>query len=256
MHGYYNAMHSNLKQWVNHNDFTFSNFQVLCESWSKIVFERPIEDFKLSTNFETGINVKIDKYSQWDVISRYMSYGTSSINEFYTCPPHNLKGKPIQRMCYLSDYKLKAYNKSKQAEIAVKDILRYEIVYNELRKIRNVLGFSKNDRITLQTLNDQEIWHKLFYGLLSMYDAIKKIPLIDTYQNEEDIFKVHSYCNKILADDLKLNKNINTYNKKRKSCREVYNRYDKLANNYHQVVREKLINKFNSLVNVHQFQGL
>jgi hypothetical protein len=173
------------------------------------------------------------------------------------CPPKNLKGKPIQRMCYLSDYKLKGYDKSKQAEVAIKeDLLRYEVIYTELRKIRKILGFSKTDDISLLTLNDQHIWHKLFIDIIKMYDAIKKIPLIPDAYPLEDIFKVNAYCSKIMADDIRRTMNINTYNKLRASFKDVYNHYDQLPSNYHQVVRKKLVSKYNSLINLHQFQGL
>jgi CRISPR/Cas system CSM-associated protein Csm2 small subunit len=249
MHKYYNAMLGDLKQYVNHNDFTFFDFQLVCEDWSKNIFERPLEDFRLSTNFEVGVNIELTQYKPFDVLAHYMTYVTTSTNEFYTCPPKNLKGKPIQRMCYVSDYKIKGYDKSKQSEIVLKaDILRYEVIYTELRKIRSSLGLSKTAEISLQTLNDKQAWHKLFTDIIKMYDAIKKIPLLSEGYHLEDIPKVHAYCNKIMAADFKRNMNINTYNKLRASYKKVYNHYDRLPTNYHMIVRRKMVDKYNSLI--------
>jgi len=249
MHGYYNAMHGSLRQWINYNDFTFFDFQIVCESWSKIIFERPLEDFKLSTNFEVGLNIDSQEYTPFEVITKYMSYITTTTNEFYTCPPSNLKGKPLQRMCYMSDYKIKGYDKSKQSHLAKQGLLRYEIVYTELRKIRKSLNMPANSIISLQTLNDLNVWDKLFNDIIKMYDAIKKIPLITDAYPLDDIFKVHAYCNKKLADDIKRGMNVNTYNKLRASYKKVYNHYDLLHTNYHQIIRQKLISKYNSTIN-------
>lgn len=250
MHGYFNAMHSNMQQWLNHNDFTFFDFQIVCESWSKVIFERPLEDFELSTNFEVGLNIELERFKPFDVIARYMSYVTTSINEFYTCPPPGLKGKPIQRMCYLSDYKLKGYDKSKQADIIIaEDLLRYEVIYTELRKIRQTLDVPKLSKISLLDLNDQHIWHKLFCDLLKTYDAIKKIPLIPDGYPMTDVYKIHAYCNKIQADDIKNCIGKTDYNKLRAELKNVYDYYDQLPDNYHQIVRAKLVNKYNSLIN-------
>lgn len=248
MHGYYNALHGLLKQWVNYNDFTFFDFRVVCESWSKVIFERPLDDFKLSTNFEVGLNIDSKEYPPFDVIAKYMSYGTTSNNEFYTCPTPNLKGKPIQRMCYLSDYKLKGYDKSKQAKIVKQGLLRYEIVYTELRKIRRALKIADNCIVTLNTLNDLTAWDNLFNEIIKVYDNIKKIPLIPDAYPLDDIFKVHAYCNKNLADDIKRGMNINSYNKLRASYKGIYNHYDRLPINYHQLIRQKLVDKYNSLI--------
>jgi hypothetical protein len=248
MHGYYNALLGSSQQWVNYNDFTFFDFRLVCESWSKVIFERPLEDFKLSTNFEVGLNIESMEYAPFDVIAKYMSYGTTSTNEFYTCPPPNLKGKPIQRMCYLSDYKLKGYDKSKQAKIVKQGLLRYEIVYTELRKIRKALKVADNSIVTLHALNDLYAWDRLFTDIIKMYDAIKKIPLITDAYPLDDIFKVHAYCNKNLADDIKRGMNINTYNKLRASYKEVYNHYNQLPTNYHVIIREKLVDKYKSLI--------
>lgn len=170
--------------------------------------------------------------------------------------PRNLKGKPIQRMCYLSDYKLKFYDKSKQAEIADQDLLRYEIIFTELRKIRQVLGFQISDPLSLLTLNDSEVWSKFFKNLIQTYDAIRKIPLIKGQISIPDIAEIHGYCNKIMADDIKMNMNVHSFKKKRSEMSKIYEFYNSRVDNYHLVVRDKLITKYNSLVKVPQFQGL
>jgi len=254
LHCYYNARHGALQEWVNYNDFNISDLQVVSTGWSEIIFERPIQDFKLSTRFEFGLNIELDKYSPFEVIERYMSYVTTSTNPFYTCPPH--KGKPSQRMCFLSDYRLKLYDKSKQTGIGKRGLLRYEVVYTELRKVRKILSLPSLTIVSLKDLNDLNNWEKLFKGMMAMYDAIKKIPLIMDEFPIADINRVYGYCNKSMADDIKRTMNPNTADKMRAASKLLYSRYDLSPTNYHQVVRQKLINKYYSLTNVHQFQGL
>jgi hypothetical protein len=254
LHCYYNARYGPIQDWVNYNDFNISDLQVVSAGWSEIIFERPIDDFKLSTRFEFGLNIELDKYSPFEVIERYMSYVTTSTSQFYTCPPH--KGKPSQRMCFMSDYRLKLYDKSQQAGVTQKRLLRYEIVYTELRKVRKMLSMPNLNIVTLKDLNDLNNWDKLFNGMMSMYDAIKKIPLITDGLPVSDINRVYSYCNKPMADDIKRNMNPNTVDKMRAASKLIYTQYDLSTNNYHQVVRQKMVNKYHSLTNVHQFQGL
>ncbi|MDB5005697.1 MAG: hypothetical protein JWP45_90 [Mucilaginibacter sp.] len=254
LHCFYNARHGQLQDWVNYNDFNISDLQVVSTGLSEIIFERPTEDFKLSTRFEFGLNIKLDKYSPFEVIERYLSYVTTSTSPFYTCPPH--KGKPSQRICFMSDYRLKLYDKSQQAGLTKKGLLRYEVVYTELRKVRKMLCLPILNVITLKDLNDLNNWDKLFNGMMAMYDAIKKIPLITDEFPIPDINRVYCYCNKTMADDIKRNMNPNTVDKMRAAAKHVYNQYDLSPKNYHQVVRQKLVNKYNLLTNVHQFQGL
>jgi len=159
-------------------------------------------------------------------------------------------------MCFMSDYRLKLYDKSQQAGINDMGLLRYEIVYTELRKVRKMLSMPKFDMVTLKDLIDLNNWNKLFNGMITMYDAIKKIPLITDEYPVSDINRIYGYCNKLMADDIKRNMNLNTVDKMRAASKLIYNKYDLSSNNYHQVVRQKLINKYNSLTNVRQFQGL
>lgn len=256
LHCLFNKEFGIIKQPVNYNDFSFFDFQVVLEYLSKIIFERPLENFLVSTNFEVGLNIQLDNISPMDLLSRYMSYGRTVTNEFLTVPPAGLKGKPIEKMCFMNDYKLKLYDKSEQSKIPVKDIMRYEIVFTELRKIRQVLGYHKNFALNLSTLNDQHTWQTFFDSLLRMYDLIKKIPLLTEPFPPGDVAAIHGYCNKIMAYDIKNGMNVNTYNKRRAQMKKAYTRYDLSPNNYHQIVRQKLQSKFNRLINVHQFQGV
>jgi hypothetical protein len=254
LHCFYNATYGQLKNWVNYNDFNIADLQVVSTGWSEIIFERPVQDFIMSTRFEFGLNIELDQYSPFEVIERYQSYVTTSTSPFYTCPPR--KGKPLQRMCSMSDYGLKLYDKSEQAGISERGLLRYEIVYTEIRKVRKMLNLPFNSIISLKDLTDLDNWDKLFYGMMDMYDAIKKIPLITGEFPLADINHVYGYCNKLMADDMKRNINLNTADKMRAALKVVYNKYNLSPTNYHQVVRQKMINKYHSLTNVHQFQGL
>jgi hypothetical protein len=218
------------------------------DNLSNIIFERPAKDFRLSTNFEVGLNIQLNEYSPFDVISRYMSCVTTQINEFFTCPRYKLKGKPVERLCCMSDYSLKVYDKSIQANIDEPGLLRYEMIYVQLRKIRCVLNLDSQDEITLSMLNSKETWHLLFKNLINMYDSIKKIPLVMEPLPIDVINHIHGYCSKIKADDIKRSMSANTYKKERKAMERVYDKYNLSAINYHQLVKERLIEKYYSLI--------
>lgn len=138
-----------------------------------MIFERPTHDFLLSTPIEVGVNIDIVGLTPFEVISRYQSYlAGSSNNAFHTIEPIG-KGKPIMRKCFFSDYRIKFYDKSKQAKLIGQNILRYELVFNQLRKVRAILG---RQSLTLETLCERETWTCFGLYLVKVYKSIKKTP--------------------------------------------------------------------------------
>lgn len=256
LHCFYNAEFGILKAPVNYNDFTLTNFQIVTEYLTKILIERPQENFILSTNFEVGLNIQLECVSPIEIINRYMSSTSTKLNAFETIDKYNSKGKPIQRVCNFSDYKLKFYDKSKQANLFEKNLLRYEIVYTELRKIKQALGLNKDKVISLKMLNDKNTWCLFFASLLKTYESIKKIPMLNEGMPIEDIPKIYEYCNEMMYSDFKRAMNINSFKKRRQKMKKVYDLYNQEPENYHNVIKNKLNKKFNQLVDIPQFQHL
>lgn len=255
LHCFYNAELGIYKSAENYNDFTFWHFQVVIEYLTKILIERPQEDFILSTNLEVGLNIQLS-HSPWEIMSRYLSYSTTSTNEFYSVTPYGLKGKPIERMCYLNDYKIKVYDKSKQSNLQNKNLLRYEIIYTQLRKIRSVLGFNPNSTLTLANLNDKATWDSFFRNLLNIYDDIKKIPMLENHLMEGDIFAIHEYCNKILSDDIQFTMNPNTFKKRKIKKKIIYEISNQNKENAHFQIRNQIVKKYKELIDIPEFPCL
>ena len=99
----------------------------------------------------------------------------------------------------MSDYQLKFYDKSKQAKINYMQILRYEVVFGQLRKIRAVLN---KDVLTMQTLCELDTWQCFGAYLIEAYGYIRKLPIIDGQIELSDLNKIHAHCDKHFKDDL------------------------------------------------------
>lgn len=248
MHKFYNSALGTLKSAQNYNDFMLKDMRAVADIISIIYFDRPTTDFMLSRKLEVGINVNALGYKPFDIIDRYLSYQVgSSNNPVVTCEPLG-KGKPVLRKCYLSDYKLKFYDKSKQANLSIKSILRYEVVFEQLRKIRAVLG---EQNLTMETLCEDKNWYRFGCYLLDAYRNVKKLPLIDGETIiVEDLNKIHAHCNYHFKADLKRALRPNTYEKTRVINKNCYSCWDNNPNNIHLAIENKIINKINQLANV------
>lgn len=255
LHCFYNSVFDIKKSPVNYDDFNFWKFEVVTKYLTEILIERAEEDFKLSTNLEVGVNIQLN-ISPWDVISKYLTCATTSINEFYKIPPYKFKGKPFEVMCYQSDYKLKFYDKSRQSNLPNKNLMRYEIIYTELRKIRNILSKNKLSILTLKDINNKDSWNIFFGHLIKMYDSIKKIPMIESEISEEDIFSIHEYCNYQLSSNIQSIMNRETFKKRRASKKRIYTIYNECSENIHANIRNQILTKRKELIDIPQFQGL
>lgn len=248
IHKFYNIeLNESLKQPVNYDEFQYykvlATFHYLVDG----LLEKAINEVEVSTIFEYGFNLKIEKYTPFEILSRYQSIVNTHSNEFFTVAPQ--KGKPIQRTCYFSDWRFKGYDKKKQMGLLnAFNILRLEIVFTELRKIKSVL---QKENISVADLCDLNMWLALFNFFLTTYDSIRKIPLLfDTHSDvtNESLYAIYGYSNKLLRDDLKENltkyyfQNMNLVNKK------IYDYYSSHQNNYHNIVRNKIISSYRQLL--------
>jgi hypothetical protein len=239
LHKFYNSSVGDLKTADNYNDFHFTDMLAVADILSEVYFNRSIEELELSTNLEVGVNIEVIGYKPFDIIDRYLSYQVcNSSNSFVTCEPRGDKGKPLMRKCYMSDYQLKFYDKSKQANINHMQILRYEVVFSQLRKIRAVLS---KETLTMKTLCEVDTWCCFGDYLLQAYNNIRKLPIIDLQVEIPALNKIHSYCDKHFKEDLIRSMSKSAYNRARIENKAVYENWDR---------ESKLKNKINQLTTI------
>lgn len=246
VHKFYTALFGKVS--CNSNDFYFENMKAVADILSIIYFDRDIKDFELSTKLEVGVNISIDKFSYkpFEVIERYLSFQSgSSVNAFITCDPN--KGKPIMRKCRLSDYYIKFYDKTKLSLAKIGHTVRYEVVFEQLRKIRAVL---EEQDLSLQTLCEYENWWKFGRFLSAVYRAISKVPLIEAknMMSIEDLNKVYAHCNHMYKSDLKSTLTFSSYNKNRLENQNVYQYWNSHEENVHLLIGEKIDKKIINLI--------
>lgn len=239
LHKLYNSISTGYEG--NDTDFSLSNMNGITDCMSLLIFNRAQEDFIVTGNCEFGMNINTGGINPMEIIERWESCD----NPFYYMEPR--RGKPIQKNCCYSDYKLKIYDKGRQMQRSGINLLRYEITVWQLRKLRNILGHQGD--ITLKELNEHECWVKLFRYLLKKYDEVKKRPFFTENISMEELYKIHSYCNYALSEDIKRMMNVNTYNKQRAQFKKSYDLYSMMEGNIHLQIREKLQTKFLDLCN-------
>ncbi|MFD2743150.1 hypothetical protein ACFSQ6_07045 [Sphingobacterium populi] len=225
----------------NLNDFTLSNARCVAEILSVVYINRDIDDFNISATFEFGLNVQAPT-TPFSIIERYMAYQVhNSINDFTTCEPR--KGKPIMRKSHLSDYDLKFYDKGKASDLGGLDILRYEVVFKQIRKLRSVLD---EQDITLTTILEDHNWKKLCDYMIDVYRNIKKSPLLlDGSLNLIEVMNLHMFGNKTLKQDLARHLSKSQFNALMKASKGNYNEVSDLEGNLHNVVERRIIEKLN-----------
>ncbi len=242
IHKFYNAVNNGLPH--NSNDFDFEQFSSIVNFLEENT-ERSSNEMLIHSPFEFGLNINTGSVTPLYVISRYKSCSINSHNEFHTVLPRN--GKPFQKVCCFSDYRIKGYDKSIQGGITGKNIFRFEIVVTELRKLKHIL--KKADSITLNYLNDRDVWATLFEYMLSIYDRIAKIPYIDEITPVQDINSIYNYSEKLMAEDISKTMKRSVYQKFRKNSKDVYVTYDSKVENIHNKIRQQMVEKFKDLYN-------
>lgn len=194
LHKFYNAEIAKLGE-VNHNDFTLTNV-IDTVKYLEQVFERKASEMILQGRLEYGVNVHTYNVKPFSIINRYQSLVTTATNEFYAYD--NPAGKPYGKYCPFTEYKVKFYDKGKQAGVPTKNILRYEIVHNNILKTRAILG---KQQITMQDLCELGNWQKLSVMLRSTYDKIRMLPF--PTDNVSEYTKILCYANPTVYKDNK-----------------------------------------------------
>lgn len=237
LHKFYNLeFNDSIRAAVNHDSFTLSNFYTVVDYLSEYVFEKAATNLTITGRFEFGLNVYTDSHNPFDLLCKYESIITTHANQFFTVPPY--RGKPQQRNCHFSDWFFKGYNKGKQAELLNVNLVRFEVVVNELRKLRNILNLAA---VSLADICTQESWDKLFNFLVRTYDSIRKIPEIENLQlTIGEINSIYSYCNKLMRSDLKKHLSRYYFESINKQNKIIYDRYNLKENNYHNVIKNKM----------------
>lgn len=245
LHKFYNLEFNELLMSpVNHNNFSYSDFYTVASYLSEWVFQKSLNELNISSRFEFGFNISTDSHKPFDLLSKFQSCVTTHVNEFFTVEPY--KGKPIQRNCRFSDWYIKGYDKGKQVGLNNINLLRFEIVVTEMRKLRQVLG---TQTTTLNDICNPLAWHTLFKFLISTYDNIRKVPQIDRIVLPVDeIHSIYGYCNKLLRADLKQHLSDHHFEILNKQNKTVYDRFNLSDNNYHNVIRQKMYNNYALLV--------
>lgn len=246
LHKFYNRTYADLIIDGNYNDFCYSNFNELMFMFSEFYFERDLKDFNISTKFETGVNIDLGAYKPMEIMEKFESYQVcNSINSFETIDTWGGKvGKPIMRKSFLYDYQLKAYSKSAESNLTNVNLLRFEIVYGSLKKLRSVLQV--ND-ITLETLTNIDSWKGFGDYLDNCYRNIKKIPLIDRDLTIDELNKVYAYCSKNFKKDISKHLSRHNYTKYMNECKEVYLNISQQENNFQNTVENKISSKIKYL---------
>lgn len=242
LHKYFNSFDGD-GSCNNINDFTLSNARCVAEVLSIVYVDRDINDFNVSAVFEFGLNIDtpINPYS---IIERYLAYQVhNTINDFSTCEPR--KGKPIMRKSYQNDYDVKFYDKGKESEIGGVNILRYELVFKQIRKLRSVLG---ENEITLQTVLEDYNWKKLSDYMIEVYKNIKKSPiLLNEKLNYEQIKSIHMFGNKTFKQDLSRYLSKSEFNKLMKFSKSTYDEINEMEDNVHNLIKRKIYEKLDIL---------
>lgn len=234
----------------NHTDFSLQNFHAACHYLFDGLLEHDIKDTWVSAKTEFGINVDSSPHHPFFLISKWLSHQVTHINEFFTIPPFS--GKPSQRTAYGSDYKIKVYHKKVspiqlQGAVQKPNLLRYEIVITEIRKLRRILAC---DEITVATLLEPQAWGLLFNFLLSTYQQVRKIPqLSSSVITEQHLNQLYRYCNPLMRKDLQEMMSKHHFNKLNASNRQVYEMYDNSSDNFFNELFERIKSKECILIN-------
>lgn len=249
LHRFYSRAYADIRIDGNHNDFCRSNFDSICYLLSEFYFEREIKDFKVSTKLETGVNIDVGGYKPMEIMERYESFQVhNSINLFETIDAWGgAIGKPLTRKVFMSDYQLKFYSKSGVSKLAGSNLMRMEVVYGQLRKLRSVLGLDAKEDINLENLMGVDNWKLFGDYLMTCYNNIKKIPLTDRDLTIDELNKIYAYCSKSLKKDLARHLSRHHYSQYMDECKGIYHHIDRSEDNFHNVIEQKILDKIEYL---------
>lgn len=245
IHKFYNAVVKAIPiGQENYDDFTLSALRETVLFICKTFNRRP-EDFELFGRLEYGVNIDVSPYSpREDIFDSYISHGTTRINSFYGHPKR--KGKVIGSSCYLYEYRVKFYDKSQQAEIQHKGIMRYEICNYRVGRLKRLLGKTK---VTLNDMMLKDTHIEFTRDLLKTYDDIKKLPTEFEDVPLESMRDLLSYSQPIMIKCYRRQMTKFKFNQHRVNGKQLLEKYSKSPNSIHLWVREKIAEKIENLIN-------
>lgn len=229
----------------NHTDFSLSNFICIVHFLFNGIFQIDIKDVSVSSRTEFGINLDPTPYRSFSLISKFISHASTHINDFYTVPP--FRGKPLQRVCYLNDYRIKVYDKGLQSQNSKENLLRYEVVIMEIRKLESIL---EPANLSLDTLTSTSTWDRLFDFLLTTYRQIRKVPQMPTASlTVEEINRIYGYCSTLMRTDIQSSYSRHHFTKINIENRHVYEKYNTANENFFNELFERIKHKRHILIN-------
>lgn len=227
----------------NHDDFGIKELQEV-GNYFIALFDRPLCDFNVIGKFEYGVNIDVTPYEIRKIVSSYQSIGSTRINQFEPIIPR--KGKVIGKCCYQSEYKVKFYDKSTQAQLVQKGILRYEIVNDGVGRLKKLLNQSN---VTLQDLMEKQNLKVLGRNLIETYDRIRKFPINSYEIPRKDMLDILAYSNPVMIDYDKRTMSSWEFSKQNQNSKIIMKEYNEKANSVHSWLRMKLVNKVDQLLN-------
>lgn len=241
-HKFYNAVVRDIPIGIeNYNDFTRSDFNSTVNFFSKVLNKTP-DEFEVFGLFEYGVNISVVPHIPMHIIDSYISYG-NWLKKFRPVFPRT--GKVKGRSAYLTEYKVKFYDKSSESKCINRYLLRYEICNNGVGRLKQLL--SKN-KVTLEDLMKKETFSVLSRDLLKTYFGIKKLPLHTKNISRETMLEVIAYSepamyryDKATLSKWKLDKN-------RKSTKAQIEDLENVPESIHRLVLKNLKKKIGILI--------
>ena len=234
LHKWYNSEIVGIGE-INYNDFTQSQVKEAIFHL-EIAFNRNASEMRLLGLFEYGININTNSIRPYEIIDRYASIVTTYANPFY--PFYSRYGKSYSKFCAFSTYKVKAYDKSKEAGLASSKIFRFEIVHHNAIKTRQIFG---KRNVTLEDLRNIEIWDKCFNSLISSYNSIRMLGYPDN--GIDDYAKMLCYSHPIIRKDYK-----SDLKKIRKELKDTHDSFMNSKGNPHSLIKIGLSNNYQKLI--------
>lgn len=242
LHCAYNLFLNDLIQSpVNYNDFSRENF-IEIVTLLETILQVSSTDMKLFGRFEAGININIAPLNPREFSNSFISIINGATNKFSWA--NNSRGKPIMRVCHFGDYYVKAYDKSIQAELATKGILRFELVSKGLARTKKILN---KDSPTLHDLTKANTWGKLEDWLINTYDKIIKLPVYEETLKREELLELYAYAEPAIRafDRKKLSQH--QLNEFRRDCKSKLAQMIQSPSSIHFGVRKRMVTKIRNL---------
>ena len=247
IHKFYNLVWGN-KMADNSTIFTYEQFLKVVDLISFKFRVGPGDIEVQGKGFEFGVNIDTGVKCAFEITSRYLLHRSTRINPFYILEPRI--GKPQQNQCFLTQYRIKAYNKGVLTTTSKKNIIRFEIVIGQLRMLNRIL---LSDRITLETICDKKKWEFLGKFLIETYDKIVKYPILVEDSSLEDIKVYCNYSSYFFRQDVKLKLTPYQFNKLYDAMESIYIRANSSLNNYHNLVRNEMCVQIEKMKNPDQY---